>query len=219
MPRRNLVPLVLLAVLGLLALVFAVLGASAAPSGATLTVQNASTKTFGSPTGSTSFTLDLVASVSSGAGGSGLNTARQIDYAPPQHMTVTVLGRPRRTFLLAPAAVTCALDTYTSLVGGSTPWTPSGTVYVRTETLDQYSSRVPDTSGPNCEPRSSTVQGTVRERASVRSGYLVGLRYRIDVPRQTLNGGSQATAGSEEETLVLTEINGTPTRTLATGGS
>ncbi len=35
-------------------LAFAVLGASSAPSGATLTVQNASVRTFGSPTGSTS---------------------------------------------------------------------------------------------------------------------------------------------------------------------
>ncbi len=219
MPRRNVVPLVLLAVLGLLALAFAVLGASAAPSGATLTVQSASTKTFGSPTGSTTFALDLVASVTSGPGGAGLNTARRVAYAPPSHMTVSLLRRPSRTYLLSPAAVACALDTYTSLAGGSTPWTPSGAGYARTESLAQYSSRVPDTTGPACEPRPSTVQGTVHERASVRSGYLVGIRLRIDVPAQTLQNGSRATAGHEVETVIVTEIDGMPTRTLDTGHS
>jgi len=207
---------VLLAVLGVLALAFAILGASAAPSGATLTVQSASTKTFGSPTGSTTFTLDLVATVSAEAGGSSLDNVRQVAYAPPHHMAVSLVGNASRTVLLNQASVTCALVTYTSLVGGTTPWTPSGTVYVRTETLAQYSARVPNPAGSACEPRPSTAQGTVHERASVRSGYLVGLRLAISVPPQKLANGSEATAGSESEAIILTRINGTSTRTLAT---
>jgi hypothetical protein len=212
--RRSLLPLVLLAVLGLLTLVFAILGASAAPSGATLTVQNASTNTFGSPTGSTPFTLDLVASVSAGSGGGRLSNVRQVTYLKP-HMTVSLVGSPSRTVLLSPTAVNCALVTYTSLVGGSTPWTPSGTLYVRTETLADYSSRVPSVMGTTCEPRPADVQGTVNERASVRSGYLVGIRLTIDVPAQQLGNGSQAAAGKEDEAIVLTQINGTSTRSLA----
>lgn len=215
MSRRSIVPLVVLAVLGLLTLAFAILGASAAPSGATLTVQNASTKTFGSPTGSTTFALDLVASVSAGPGGGRLSNVRQVRYSPPDHMAVSLVGNQNRTALLGPAAVTCALDTYTSLAGGSTPWTPSGSIYVRTETLAEYSSRVPDVVGATCEPHTATVQGTVHERASVRSGYLVGMRLTIVVPRQTIGNGSQATAGREDEAIILTEINGTATRTLA----
>lgn len=201
--------------MGLLALAFAILGASAAPSGATLTVQSASTKTFGSPTGSTTFTLDLVATVSAEAGGSSLNNVRQVAYAPPHHMAVSLVGNASRTVLLNQASVTCALATYTSLVGGATPWTPSGTVYVRAETLAQYSARVPNAAGSTCEPRPSTAQGTVHERASVRSGYLVGLRLAISVPPQKLGNGSEATAGSESEAIILTRINGTSTRTLA----
>jgi hypothetical protein len=203
-----------LAVLGVGTLVFAILGASAAPSGATLTVQNASAQTYGSPAGSHSFTLELEAAVSTGAGGGGLNNVRRVNYVPP-HMTVSLVGTQSRTAILSPAAVDCALQTYTSLVGGSTPWTPSGTIYMRTETLAQYSSRVPDVVGATCEPRPTSVQGTVHERASVRSGYLVGMRFTITVPAQTLGNGSQATAGTEDETLVLTQINGTSTRTLA----
>ncbi|HVT41895.1 MAG TPA: hypothetical protein VHD39_02840 [Acidimicrobiales bacterium] len=216
MSRRSFVPLVLLALLGVLALVFAYLGASAAPSGATLTVQSASVKTFGDPVGSNRFTLDLVATVQAGAGGRSLNNARQVAYAPPHHMAVSLVGNPNQAVLLTPTAITCALKTYTSLVGGTTPWTPSGTIYVRTETLAQYSSRVPAVTGSVCEPRPSTVQGTVHERVSVRSGYLVGMRLQIVVPQQKQSDGSPATAGNEQEAIILTQINGISTRTLAT---
>jgi hypothetical protein len=215
-PRRNLVPLLLLAVLGVLALLFAVLGASAAPSGATLTVQNASNQTFGSPTGSTSFTLELVNTVSAGAGPASLTNVRQIRYVPPDHMAVYLVGTTTKlAAVLGPAAITCTLSVYTSLVGGSTPWTPVAGAFTRTETLTEYSSRVSNVGDTTCQPRPSAVQGTVAERASVRQGYLVGVRVTIHVPEQTLSNGSQATSGSEGEAVLLLKINGTPTRSLA----
>jgi hypothetical protein len=222
MPRRNLVPLVLLAVLGVLALVFAVLGASSAPSGATLTVQNGSTKTFGSPTGTTSFTMDLVASVSAGSGGGAVSQVRQIRYAPPQHMAVyqvstntTNTTNPTRLLgSLNPVAITCTLSSYTAIVGGSTPWTPNGSAYTRTESLADFSARVPDVGSTTCQPRPATVHGSVDERASVRAGYLVGIRLTIDVPAQKLANGTAAAYGTEGEALVMIAINGTQTRHL-----
>ncbi len=197
------------------ALAFAFLGASSAPSGATLAVQNASSQTFGTPTGSTTFKMDLVASVSAGSGSGTVSQVRQIRYAPPHHMAVyQVTSTVKFIGFLNPAAITCALSSYTSIVGGSTPWTPNGSVFSRTESLADYSARVPDVGSTTCEPHPSTVHGTVRERASVRAGYLVGVRLTIDVPPQKLSTGTPAAYGTEGEALVMIEINGLPTRTL-----
>jgi hypothetical protein len=216
MPRRNLVPLVLLGVLAVLGLAFAVLGASSAPSGATLTVQNGSTKTFGSPTGSTSFAMDLVASVSTSSGTGTASQVRQIHYVPPRHMAVyqVTSSTTRLVGLLSPAAITCALSSYTSIVGGSTPWTPDGTSYTRTESLADYTARVPDVSSTTCQPHPSMLHGSVRERAGVRAGYLVGIRLTVDVPAQRLANGTAALSGTEGEALVMIAIDGTPTRHL-----
>ncbi len=216
MPRRNLVPLALLGVLVVLALVFAVFGASSAPSGATLTVQNGSTKTFGSPTGSTSFTMDLVASVSAGSGTGTVSQVRQIRYTPPRRMAVYQITTTttRLAGILTPAAITCALSSYTAVVGGSTPWTPERNAYARTESLADYSARVPNVSSTTCQPNPSTVHGSVHEVASVRAGYLVGVRLSIDVPPQKLVNGASAAYGTEGEALVMIQINGTPTRHL-----
>jgi hypothetical protein len=57
-PRR--LPFVLLAVLALLTAGFAVLGVVEGPSIADLSVTNATSATYGSPLGATSFTLDVV---------------------------------------------------------------------------------------------------------------------------------------------------------------
>ncbi len=110
MPRRNLIPLVLLAVLGLGALAFAVLGASSAPSGATLTVQNASTRTFGSPTGSTSFAMDLVNTIAASGSTGTVSQVRQIDYRPPDRMTVyqEVGSTSKLIAVLSPSAIAAA---------------------------------------------------------------------------------------------------------------
>ncbi len=216
MPRRNLIPLVLLAVLALATLGFAVLGASSAPSGATLAVQNASTETFGSPTGSTSFAMDLVSTLSAGAGSGTLTQVRLIGYVPPQHMAVyqVAAGSTRLLAVLDPAAVTCALSEYTAIVGGTTPWTANGSGYTRTESLAAYSARVPRTTTTSCEPHPTSVRGQVLERAVVRSGYLVSVRLTVVVPPQRLSNGTEAAHGAEGEALVLLRINGTPTRSL-----
>ena len=60
MPRRNLVPLVLLAVLALLTAGFAALGVSAAPPTGSVIVQNATAQTLGSPLGTTSYIIRLI---------------------------------------------------------------------------------------------------------------------------------------------------------------
>jgi hypothetical protein len=215
-PRRNLIPLALLAVLALGTLAFAVLGASSAPSGATLAVQNGSTRTFGSPTGATSFTMDLVTTIPAGGSGGPVSQVRGVAYVPPRHMTVSqVSGSTSKVIaVLNPAATACSLSTYTALVGGSTPWTASGTAYVRTETLAAYDARVPRATATSCVPRATAVRGQVRERAAVRAGYLVGVRLTLVVPPQTLSNGQQAASGVENQALVVLEIDGTPTRAL-----
>jgi hypothetical protein len=215
-PRRNLIPFALLTVLALATLGFAVLGASSAPSAATLTVQNASTETFGSPTGSTSFAMDLVGTLSAGAGTGTITQVRLVAYVPPWHMAVYQVGA-RSTRLLAvldQTAITCALSAYTSIVGGTTAWTANGSGYTRTETLAAYSARVPRTTGTSCEPHPTSVHGQVLEKAIVRSGYLVGVRLTVVVPPQKLSNGTEAAHGAEGEVLVLLRINGTPTRSL-----
>jgi hypothetical protein len=213
--RRNLIPLALLAVLGVLTLLFAVLGASSAPSAATLTVQNAAGETFGTPSGSTSFIMDLVDTVTTGATTGPLTQVRQIVYVPPNRMAVYQVGsRLRFLAALGPSAITCTLSAYTTLVGGPTPWVPSGGAYTRTESLADYSARVPHVTPSSCAPRPSTVRGQVHEKAVIRSGYLIGVRLTVVVPPQTLPTGGAAAHGTESEAVVMVRINGTPVRAL-----
>ena len=216
MPRRNLIPLVLLAVLGLGGLAFAVLGASSAPSGATLAVQNGSARTFGTPTGSTSFVMDLVNTISAGGSKGTISQVRQVVYRPPARMRVYQETGSSSTLraVLSPAAAACTLSTYTAIVGGSTPWTPSGTNFVRTETLAAFDARVPAATATTCVPRATTVQGTVKERAALRSGFLVGVRLIVVVPPQKLQNGQAAASGVENQALVFLQIDGTPTSSL-----
>jgi hypothetical protein len=215
-PRRNLIPLVLLAALGVGALGFAVLGASSAPSGATLEVQNGSVRTFGTPTGSTSFAMDLVNTISAGGSKGTISQVRQVDYKPPNRMSVyQVVGNSLKLIQVAyPATIPCTLSTYTAIVGGPTPWTPSGKAFVRTETLAAYDARVPVSTTTTCTPRASTVQGTVQERAAVSDGYLLGVRLTVVVPPQKKANGQPATPGVENQALVLLEINGARTSTF-----
>jgi hypothetical protein len=215
-PRRNLIPLALLAALGLGTLAFAVLGASSAPSGATLTVQNASARTFGSPTGSTSFSMDLINTISAGGSNGTISQVRQIDYVPPSRMTVyqEVGSTSKLLAVLSPSAIACSLSTYTAIVGGSTPWTGNGTAYVRTETLADYDARVPHATATSCEPQPTSVRGQVEEKAAVRTGYLLGVRLTVVVPAQTLPNGKPAANGVEEQALVMLEIDGTRVRAL-----
>jgi hypothetical protein len=215
-PRRNLIPLALLGALAIGTLGFAVLGASSAPSGATLTVQNASLRTFGTPTGSTSFSMDLVNTISAGGTKGTVSQVRRIGFTPPDRMAVyqEVGSSSKLLAVLPPSASTCSLSTYAAVVGGATPWTASGAAFVRTETLAAYDARVPAGTATGCAPRSTAVQGTIHERAAVRSGYLVGVRLTVIVSPQTLAGGQHATSGVENQALVMLEIDGTRTAAL-----
>jgi len=214
MPRRNFIPLALLAVLAVLTVLFAALGASASPSAATLSVQNATAATFGSPTGSTSFTMYLIYTSTMGPGSATVSATRILDYVPPDRMAV-YQARPRHLLaVLGPASIDCALSTYTAIVGGSTPWTNEGAYYQREETLAAYSTRVPQPVGETCQPAPSPLHGQVFETAVLRGGYLVELRTTVVIPPQPVNGGTQTVRGMEDEELVLLEINGTSTRSL-----
>ena len=83
-----------------------------------------------------------------------------------------------------------------------------------TESLADYSGRVPDATGTTCSPRPSPVRGTVAEVADVKSGYLVSVRLTVVVPPQRLANGSAATHGVEGEALNLLKIDGRPTSAL-----
>jgi len=216
MSRRNLIPLVLLAVLAVLVLVFAAVGASSAPGSATIAVQNATGETFGAPPGTTSFSMRLVASIAAAAGSASISQTRLIAYTPPGRTAVYEVSTATRLIaLLGEQGSQCALSAYTSIVGGPVAWNARGAgSYTRTESLADYSGRVPDATGTTCSPRPSAVRGTVAEVADLKSGYLVSVRLTVVVPPQKLANGSAATHGVEGETLNLLKIDGRPTSAL-----
>ncbi len=117
--------------------------------------------------------------------------------------------------VLGGSASQCALSAYTSIVSGTVPWTAAGRgTYNRTESLADYTGRVPYATGTTCSPRPSTVHGTVAEAATVRSGYLTAVHLSVVVPPQTLANGKPAAHGVEGEELNLLKINGTLTSSL-----
>jgi hypothetical protein len=115
--RRNLIPLALLAVLAIGAGVFAVVGFVGAPNATTITVQNATATTFGSPPGSTSFLMDLVSTLSSGATTGTLKEQHLIDFTTPDQMKVIPVGTSSKTATeLQEPAISCALRAYTAML-------------------------------------------------------------------------------------------------------
>ena len=156
MPRRNLIPFALCwPSSALLTLLFAVLGASSAPSGATLTVQNASGRTFGSPTGSTSFAMDLVDTLSAAGGEHDDPGAPGRLRAARTAWPSTSVGTTTKLLaVLEPGAITCALSAYTrhrgrlDAVDGERRH-----AYTRTESLADYSARVPTVTATSCAPQ------------------------------------------------------------------
>jgi hypothetical protein len=214
MPRRNLIPLCILAALAVLTALFAVLAIGSSPDTASLAVQNATGETFGEPTGSTSFSMELVSTLSAGSTSGTLVSTRLVDYVPPDRMAVFRVKPRRLLAVLDESAITCALEGYTAMVSGSTPWTANGSTYTRSESLMAYAARVPHQVGNSCTGQESIVEGTVYETAVVKSGYLVGLYYKVVVPPQELKGGTPAAHGTEGESIELLQINGTPTSSL-----
>lgn len=215
MPRRNLIPLALLAVLAVGTVVFAVIGFAAAPTATTISVQNATATTFGSPTGSTSFLMDLVSTLASGPQSAALSQEHLVDFIAPDLMRVAPVGtRSKTVTVLHEPAVSCALHAYAAMLAGSTSWAQKNDTYTRTETVAAYSARVPSAVGSVCEPQPVTASGQVYETAIIHSGYLVAARVRIVVPPQTLSSGRTAAHGVETQTMVFIEIGGVLVRTL-----
>ncbi|HEX4161942.1 MAG TPA: hypothetical protein VHZ05_05555 [Acidimicrobiales bacterium] len=206
MPRRNLVPLMLLAVLAVLAAGFAVLGAMSAPTSTTIQVQNAADKTFGTPTGANSWIMELVTSVNVGVGTANGTTERLIDYSAPDRMVVyDVSGSSAKIAgVLRQPAVSCVLSSYSAMLEGEASWNQKGSTFKRTESLADYSARVPRASGAICKAVASTTQGQVHETAILRSDYLVAARAQVVAPAH----------GSQGETLVFIRIGNVPVRTL-----
>jgi hypothetical protein len=210
-PRRNLIPFVLLAVLVILALVFAVVGQTSSPNRNTLAVQNATNATFGDPAGSNAFSMNLSASLSASLRSGSISQVRLITYSPPGRLTVSqrVGASTHRVAVLGPSAIPCVLSAYTSIVGGDTAWNADGNTYTRDESLADFSARVPRSSATTCAPQPSAVHGSVAERAILKSGYLVDLTLIVSVPAQRLADGRPATHGLEGERLQLLSIGGT----------
>ncbi len=206
MPRRNLVPLLLLVVLAVLTAVFAVLGFASAPTATTIQVQNTAEKTFGTPTGATSWIMELVTSVNVGVGTANGTTERLIEYVAPNRMVVyDVSGSSAKIAgVLRQPAVTCVLSSYSAMLQGEGSWKQLGRTFTRTESLADYSARVPRASGTTCQAVASTTQGQVHETAILRSDYLIAARAQVVVP----------THGTQGETLVFVRIGNVPVRTL-----
>lgn len=206
MPRRNLVPLVLLAVLAVLTAVFAVIGAAAAPTSTTIQVQNAAEKTFGTPTGANSWIMELITSVNVGVGTANGTVERIIDYSSPDRIVVyDVSGKSAKLAgVLRQPAVSCVLSSYSAILQGGGSWTQKGDTFTRTESLADYSARVPRADGNACQAVASTTPGQVHTTAIVRSGYLVATKAQVVVPAH----------GSQSETLVFIRIANVPVRTL-----
>jgi hypothetical protein len=206
MPRRNLVPLLLLAVLAVLTAGFAVWGFTLAPTATTIQVQNATQKTFGTPTGANSWIMELVTSVNVGVGTANGTTERLIEYAAPNRMVVyDVSGSSAKIAgVLRQPAVTCVLSSYSAMLQGEGSWKQKGGTFTRTESLADYSARVPRASGTTCQAVASTSQGQVHETAILRSDYLIAARAQVVVP----------THGTQGETLVFVRIGNVPVRTL-----
>jgi hypothetical protein len=206
MPRRNLLPVLLLAVLAVLTAVFAVLGFASAPTATTIQVQNAAEKTFGTPTGANSWIMELVTSVNVGVGTANGTTERLIEYVAPNRMVVyNVSGSSAKIAgVLRQPAVACVLSSYSAMLQGEGSWKQKGGTFTRTESLADYSARVPRASGTACQPVASTTQGQVHETAILRSDYLVAARALVVVP----------THGTQGETLAFVRIGNVPVRTL-----
>ena len=210
-PRRNLIPFALLAALVVLALLFAVLGQTSSPSRGSIAVQNAAGATFGDPTGSTSFSMNVANSLAPTLHSSAITQERLVVYSAPTRLTVyqrTATRPPVRIAVLGADAIPCVLSAYASMVGGSTAWNGNGDSYTRVESLADYSARVPHSSGSTCAPQPSAVHGTVAEQAILRSGYLVDVTIIVSVPAQRLPDGQPATYGVEGERLQLLTIGG-----------
>jgi hypothetical protein len=106
--------------------------------------------------------------------------------------------------VLRQPAVSCVLSSYSAMLQGQGSWQQKGGTFTRTESLAEYSARVPRANGTTCEAVTSTTQGQVHETAILRSDYLIAARAQVVVPSH----------GTQGETLVFVRIGGVPVRSL-----
>lgn len=202
-PRRNQIPLVLLAVLGVLTAVFAVLAISEVPNSADVTVTNATDATYTA----SSFELDLTYTVQSGPGSGVIKQVHRVLYKAPNFMlvaqtypSVKLLGQ------IAPKKINSQINGYVEITRGSIGWTQHGSsTFTRTEPLVNLTDR---TQPKSVSSGVSTVTGEVYETAQVQQGFLVSVKLKVIVPNQTLAGGQQEAGGIVGESFQLLHING-----------
>src|SRR5580704_2843878 len=127
---RRIVPIALLAVLGLLAVGFAILALTMAPNSADLAVHNGTDETFSAH----QFSIQLTDTQSNGQGAT-RSEVRVVDFSTPDRLVV-YRASPKLHFLgsLHGGAVVTAIDQYTAITGGSSGWTRNGSRVGRTET-------------------------------------------------------------------------------------
>ncbi len=184
---------------------FAVPGFALGPTRDAIQVQNVAEKTFGTPTGATSWIMELVMSVNVGVGTDNWTTERLIDYvARTGWWSTTSAGPPAKIVGVLRQPQSPAIE----LVFGHAP--RRGVVEATGRDLHQdgESGRLFRTgaraSGTTCQAVASTTQGQVHETAILRSDYLIAARAQVVVP----------THGTQGETLVFVRIGNVPVRTL-----
>ena len=192
---RRIVPLALLAVLGLLALGFAILALTMAPNSADLAVHNGTDETFSAH----QFSIQLTDTQSNGQGAT-RSEVRVVDFSIPDRLVV-YRASPKLHFLgsLHGGAVVTAIDQYAAITGGSSGWIRHGSHFDRTETLRAYVGRL---------NQRTAATGTVAETAVVRDGYLVADILTLHVNSATGPGGQTAAGGTAQEILHVLRING-----------
>lgn len=173
--------------------------------GTDVIVQNATDATYGSPLGTTSFTLDLTSSVSSDGTSGFITQIRQINYSPRHGMIVTQTAPARLAPGQAtPAQIVTTLKEYAAITNG-TGWAQSGSTLTRTEPFASFYDRI-----NRATSSTSTAVGTVRETVVVRGGYLVLLRLNAVVTHQARSNGAVAPGAIVNETYRFLRINGHP---------
>jgi hypothetical protein len=145
---------------------------------------------------------------------------RILRYAAPMNRIAvyqpTSSGNSQPLGVVQGASVSCALSSFSTLVGGSTAWAAAGGgSYTRTESLAEFSARVPDTMSPTCAPQQSRTDGQVSERALVKSDYLVAVGVTIVVHVGASKTGGPAGRIVQGQELEMIEIGNTPVRTLS----
>ncbi len=192
---RRIVPIALVAVLGLLALGFAILALTMAPNSADLAVHNGTDETFSAH----QFSIQLTDTQSDGRGTT-QSEVRVVDFSTPDRLVV-YRASPKLHLLgsLHGGAVATAISQYAAITGGTSGWTRHGSHFDRTETLQAYVGRL---------NQRTAATGTVAETAVVRDGYLVVDILTLHVNSATGPNGQTAAGGTAQEILHVLRING-----------